>query len=284
MHANLSPPPPLHRGADIFRARARAQAAIKKAYRKEALKWHPDKNPDNKDAAERRFKAVSQAFKVLSDPNERAHYDRYGEERSANGGGGGGQRRNNGGGQPMYAEDLTPEDIFNMFFGVPPRGHGGHQHHGRGMPRARAAQPMEVSVNFVQLAPFLLLMLFSVLSSLPIGGDPNPYALRPMESYTLPRSTEALGVPYWVADTFELRHESAEALRQVEARVESDALQRLRRRCTAERQSKQRMVDAANSYQGSERARMLEAADAVDMPWCEQKETLEAADRARHGA
>ena len=37
---------------------------IKKAYRKEALKWHPDKNPDNKDVAEKRFKEVSQAFKV----------------------------------------------------------------------------------------------------------------------------------------------------------------------------------------------------------------------------
>lgn len=48
---------------------------IKKAYRKEALRWHPDKNADKKDLAERKFKDISAAFKVLSDPDERAHYD-----------------------------------------------------------------------------------------------------------------------------------------------------------------------------------------------------------------
>ena len=106
-------------------------ADIKKAYRKEALRWHPDKNPENKDVAERKFKAISEAFKVLSDPDERAHFDRYGEARQAGASGprgGGGMRRGPGGG--VYAEELTPEDIFNMFFGVPPSG-GRHPHQRR---------------------------------------------------------------------------------------------------------------------------------------------------------
>eukprot|EP00696_Hemimastix_kukwesjijk_P015726 gnl/Hemi2/3955_TR1387_c0_g1_i1.p1 gnl/Hemi2/3955_TR1387_c0_g1~~gnl/Hemi2/3955_TR1387_c0_g1_i1.p1 ORF type:complete len:343 (+),score=98.10 gnl/Hemi2/3955_TR1387_c0_g1_i1:193-1221(+) len=54
--------------------------ALKKAYRKLALKWHPDKNRDNKEVAERKFKEVSEAFEVLSDPNKRAIFDQYGEE------------------------------------------------------------------------------------------------------------------------------------------------------------------------------------------------------------
>jgi molecular chaperone DnaJ len=53
------------------------QDDIKKAYKRLALKYHPDRNPDNAEA-ERKFKQVSQAYSVLSDPQRRTHYDRYG--------------------------------------------------------------------------------------------------------------------------------------------------------------------------------------------------------------
>ncbi|KAK6066851.1 dnaJ heat shock family protein [Seiridium cupressi] len=56
-----------------------AQDEIKKAYRKAALKWHPDKNKDNAQAAER-FKECSQAYEILSDPEKRKTYDEYGLE------------------------------------------------------------------------------------------------------------------------------------------------------------------------------------------------------------
>ncbi|CAL9094211.1 unnamed protein product [Musa acuminata var. zebrina] len=53
---------------------------LKKAYRKLAMRWHPDKNPDNKKDAEAKFKQISEAYDVLSDPQKRAIYDQYGEE------------------------------------------------------------------------------------------------------------------------------------------------------------------------------------------------------------
>ena len=265
-------------------SRDASDADIKKAYRKEALRWHPDKNPDDKERAERKFKEVANAFKVLSDPNERAHFDRFGEERPA--GGGGGHRGHGGGGfgggHPMYADELTPEDIFNMFFGMGPPGghrprprqHHYHQHH------QHRPQPgvQEFNVNPMQLLPLLLLLVFSLISSVSFG-DEQAYALRRSDDHPLERRTEAQGVRYWVDDTFELRHAAAaSALRKVEDTVEGDNLRRVGRRCQAERRHRQQMEEAA-SHGGSGpggRDELLRTARAVPMRWCDEKDRLDA--------
>ncbi len=94
---------------------------MKKAYRKLAMKYHPDKNPGDKES-ERKFKELSAAYDVLKDPEKRAMYDRYGEAGVNQGMGGGGF----GGGGFDFASGFS--DIFEDLFGsMGGRGGGGRR-------------------------------------------------------------------------------------------------------------------------------------------------------------
>jgi molecular chaperone DnaJ len=75
---------------------------IKKAYRKQALKFHPDKNPGDK-SAEEKFKEAAEAYEVLSNDEKKARYDRYGHAGMGNSGNG------------FRGHDMTVEDIFSSF-------------------------------------------------------------------------------------------------------------------------------------------------------------------------
>ncbi len=95
---------------------------LKKAYRKKAVQFHPDKNPGNKEAEEM-FKKVSHAYEVLNDADKRAAYDRYGA--AAFEGGGAGAPRGPGGAGGAGGGFHDPFDIFREVFGQQGRGGGG---------------------------------------------------------------------------------------------------------------------------------------------------------------
>lgn len=89
---------------------------VKKAYRQAALKFHPDRNPDDKETAERKFKEASKAYQVLSDPDKRAQYDRYGEAAFEGPGGGAGGFDFSSAFASGAFEDVLG-DLFGDFFG-----------------------------------------------------------------------------------------------------------------------------------------------------------------------
>jgi molecular chaperone DnaJ len=107
---------------------------IKSAYRRLAMRYHPDRNPGNAEA-EARFKAISQAYDCLKDPQKRAAYDRYGHAAFENGGMGGGF----GG-----ADFGDIGDIFESIFGSAFGGGGGRQQPRRG---ADLRYDMEISLD-----------------------------------------------------------------------------------------------------------------------------------------
>lgn len=113
---------------------------IKKAYRKQALEWHPDRHKDDKEAAEKRFKEINEAYQVLSDREKKSAYDQFGHSAFTPGGGFGGQgmpfsqggqsgqygpftytytTSGGDGGNPFGNFDFgDPFDIFEQFFGT----------------------------------------------------------------------------------------------------------------------------------------------------------------------
>lgn len=105
---------------------------IKKAYRKMAMKYHPDRNPGNKEA-ETKFKEINEAYEVLKDEQKRAAYDRYGHQAFAQGGMGGGNpfggfEFNFGAGG--FSDVFS--DIFSEFMGGGRRGEAGGSYAERG--------------------------------------------------------------------------------------------------------------------------------------------------------
>lgn len=132
-------------------AKSATQDEIKKAYRKLALKYHPDKNPDDKEA-EKHFKKVSEAYEVLSDERKKQIYDQYGADAVKNAGmpGGGGQ------GFSSMEEALRTfmgafggghsgggESIFDSIFGFGGGGSGGAEYASQG-----ASKKVNITISF----------------------------------------------------------------------------------------------------------------------------------------
>jgi len=98
-------------------AKTASKEDIKKAYRKLALKWHPDKNPDNQEVATKKFKELSEAYEVLSDEKKRRMYDQYGRDGVNGSSPRTGHRQR--GHRHRHQEEFEGFEDFDGFFGFP---------------------------------------------------------------------------------------------------------------------------------------------------------------------
>ncbi|CAG9805674.1 unnamed protein product [Chironomus riparius] len=164
-------------------SKSATEPEIKKAYKKLALKYHPDKNPNNAEEANKKFREISEAYQVLSDEKKRRIYDQYGKEGLL------GHNENNYnsshrhrrhdpfendfifGGFPFVFRD--PEDVFREFFGGGPLDEFfnpgfGRRHHPNGNAGSsrhhRSSHPSNV------MSPFLSFSLMDDMFSHPFGG------------------------------------------------------------------------------------------------------------------
>lgn len=122
---------------------------IKKAYRKVAMQYHPDRNPGDK-AAEEKFKEAAEAYEILSDPEKRGQYDRFGHQAFAQGRGG-----HPGGGMNMddifsqFGDIFGGDNPFSSFFGG-----GGNRRSGGGRTRGTRGSNLRIKLkmNYAEIA------------------------------------------------------------------------------------------------------------------------------------
>eukprot|EP00873_Tetraselmis_striata_P041288 jgi/Tetstr1/461552/TSEL_006658.t1 len=224
---------------------------IKKAYRKLALKLHPDKNRAR--GSDEAFKAVSRAFSCLSDSDKRAAYDRYGHEDGAMAArqAAGGQR---GGGGGFAQADFDPDEIFNMFFGggfAPGAFHTAgfgpqarvfrtrqarQQQQGQGQQQQQQNNPF---ANLIQLLPVLFIMLLTLFQ----GSSEPAYSLQRSSKFPQQLVTETYGVTFYAKQPgFDKEYPVGSRERvKVEAHVERSYKEFLEERCYQERVKQQRM-------------------------------------------
>ena len=264
---------------------------IKRAFRKLALRLHPDKHTsapeEQRAAAERRFKEVNTAYSVLSDAKRRAAYDAYGD---------------------AALDDDFDEDTFgNPNAGPQQPSGGGSRRKERAYQAAEAAAMMaELSLedllalsfgarrrrfSIVSEEPFLLGLLqvvlpIAVIVSLSLGppsssppaysGTAPPFLMRPDGTFYVPRKTATNGVTYYVRTDFaEVYEKDWWAIAAVEAAADSLHREGLRAECDNQRRLWQNNVNAARrTPKGPERDALVKAAESKPTPACDELKRL----------
>ncbi|XP_043993353.1 dnaJ homolog subfamily B member 12a isoform X2 [Gambusia affinis] len=206
---------------------------LKKAYRKLALKFHPDKNH------------AWHGEEQTQPSRHRHHHD--------------------------FEADISPEDLFNMFFGggFPTSNvhvyRNGRMHFAHQNRQERREQQRDGGFALlVQLMPILILIVVSALSQLMVTQPPYSLSYRPSAGHIHKRHTSHLKVPFFVGDRFNEEF-TGNNLKTVERSVEEDYISNLRNNCWKEKQQKEGLLYRARYFGDSE---LYQRAQRMGTPSC----------------
>ena len=209
---------------------------IKKAYKKLALKFHPDKNKSTK--AEEAFKKIATAYQTLTDPKKRELFDKYGSEEEY-------REKIYQERQEQFAyEDFDAYDIFDMFFGnIDPEI---LRRQRRRFRRAQAQQQVQINPRLMKFMPFfniLPLLLMSLTYILPyLFKTKELYVFERTKEYPYEKKTQRYKIYYYVGqafhDKYRFNKDSIE-MRKLETEIENKYLTYLKIECQERNQLKQ---------------------------------------------
>jgi DnaJ family protein B protein 12 len=243
---------------------------IKKAYRKLALKYHPDKNraPGSDEA----FKKLAQAYDCLSNASKRKKYDEFGTEEP--------EQHYNHYRQYYNPEDIHPDDIFDMFFGMNRFHQGartrfyrydngnGHTQQHQQQQGGQQRTPQAKYWSLLQFLPLIIIFLSSF--ALNFSREEPVYSLQQSYKYPTERETQTLRIKYFVDSSFHSNYvQKSGKLQQLDNEIETSYVYKLQQNCEVAKNSKRRLEMQAQYYSGQDRQNILNRAKQVDMSVCQ---------------
>ena len=197
---------------------------IKRAYKKLAIKFHPDKNKSPK--AEEAFKKIATAYQTLTDPKKRELFDKYGSEEEY-------REKMYQERQQEYEDDFDAYDIFDMFFGnIDPEV---LRRQRRRYQRYQRAQQVQINpkvakfLPFIQLIPILLMGLTYILPTLFQSKD--LYVFEKSREYPYQKKTHRYKIAYYVGNDFREKYKDDNEVRKLENDIENKYTSYLRISC-----------------------------------------------------
>jgi len=190
---------------------------VQKAYKKLALKLHPDKN--HAPGSEEAFKKLSKVCQCLQEADKRQVYDQYGDEDAVP------QHRR------QQQDFMTPEDLFAAFFGGGTVFHGGgrqQQQQNQGNGEQEGAQ----RAHLFQMLPVLLLVFLTLASNFASNTSSGRFSFTATPQYQKERQSETIGVSFYVTNDFEQHYqEGTKAMADFDRQVEMYYVRQLHSEC-----------------------------------------------------
>mmetsp|Transcript_64817 Transcript_64817/g.167310 ORF Transcript_64817/g.167310 Transcript_64817/m.167310 type:complete len:393 (+) Transcript_64817:94-1272(+) len=231
---------------------------VKKAYKKLALKLHPDKN--KAPGAEEAFKKLSKAVQCLTDSDKKHVYDQYGDEERVPQ-----QHRHH------QQDFMTPEDLFAAFFGGAVHQAGGNRG-GHQQQQQQGGEQQFQGAHLLQMLPVLLLILLTLVSNFGSSSGTSRFSFTANHQYKHERSSAAMEVNYFVSDDFADHYaEGTQRLAEFEKQVEIYHVRNLHSECDYQEKTMYKKVMIAKRRGSQEE---LAKARRHPKPACKEIDTI----------